>query len=133
MRVCPLSFFKQTRHQARPKNPKTFFLRQNYVALISPSHLKIRRSKMKLLSSTIIKNPKSFLAPQWYKKQQKHSNSQKLQKYSFITNLDPRSSDRSFYFSFLIKFQINSNSTSSLYFFNIKNTNKLISPLGFLF
>jgi len=36
------------------KNNKNISSSQNYVALISPSHLEICRSKMKLLSSTII-------------------------------------------------------------------------------
>jgi len=59
------------------KNPKTFSCSQNYIALISPSHQEIRRSKMKTLVKhnnkkpkniqiTIIKNPKTFSCSQNY-------------------------------------------------------------------
>jgi len=66
------------------------------------------------------------------KKQQKHSNNKN---HKIIFHNKPRSTNQAipFLFSFLIKFQINFNSTLSHLSFNIKNTNQYTLPLGFLF
>jgi len=57
-------------------------------------------------------------------KQQKHANNQNHKNIFFTINLDPQIKWFPFLFSFLIKFQINFNSTLSFFFFNIKNTNQ---------